>query len=200
MIRIYDLKEISVAEVLRRENDDFGNVDEVVRNIILEVKNRGDKALKDYSLRFDGVELSDIEVGASDIDAAYNSLDRALIDVFLDARKNIVAFHKNQLRTGFEYCPKKGILLGQKITPIERVGIYVPGGTAGYPSTVFMNALPARIAGVKEIIMVTPPAKDGTIRKEILAAAKIAGVDRVFMAGGAQAIAALAFGTESIPK
>ncbi|MBO5859263.1 MAG: histidinol dehydrogenase, partial [Clostridia bacterium] len=155
---------------------------------------------KEYSLKFDKAEIKNLRVTAEEIEEAYASEDPALIETLEIAKMNIWNFHEKQLRKGFEIKGENGIVSGQKITPIEKVGIYVPGGTASYPSTVLMNAIPAKIAGVSEIIMVTPPDKDGNIPSAILCAAKIAGVDTIIKTGGAQAVAALAYGTESVPK
>ena len=141
-----------------------------------------------------------MEVTKAEIDAAYDSADKEFIEVLEEAAENIRAFHSKQVREGFSLSKRDGVIIGQKITPIERVGLYVPGGTAAYPATVLMDSIPAKIAGCAEIVMVTPPAKDGGVNPNILAAAKVAGVDRIFKVGGAQAVAALAYGTESIPK
>lgn len=170
------------------------DVSVVVSEIIENVKQNGDKALLEYTHKFDKVKLSSLEIDKSELFEAYK---RSPISKQLEcAAKNIKDYHKNQLRKGFELKKENGTVIGQKIRPLSRVGIYVPGGTAAYPSSVLMNAIPAKVAGVEEIIMVTPPQKND----DILAAAYIAGVDRVFCVGGAQAVAALAYGTESIPK
>ena len=176
------------------------NVEAPVAEILKQVRTGGDAALLNLEERFDGVRLDGLSVTREEIEDAWNSVGAAFPKVLTDSAANISAFHRKQVRNNFIITGENGAVLGQRITPIERAGIYVPGGTAAYPSSVLMNALPAKIAGVKEIIMVTPPGKDGKIAPAILAAAKVAGVDRVFKIGGAQAVAALAFGTESVPK
>jgi len=189
-----------VQMLLQRENDDTQNVDSLVATILAEVKQQGDCALREYTKCFDKAEISVLEVSQSEIDAARKETDEEFIAILQEAKENIWKFHAKQKREGFEIRETKGIVLGQKVTPLEKVGIYVPGGTASYPSTVLMNAIPAKIAGVEEIIMVTPPNSDGSIASDILVAAYLAGVDRIFKVGGAQAVAALAYGTETIHK
>ncbi len=174
-------------------------VENTVKAILAEVKANGDKALKFYTEKFDGVVPESFAVTDEEIANAINEIDKNYIKVLKTSAANIAEFHKNQLKTGFK-IERENYIIGQKVTPVKCAGIYVPGGTAAYPSTVLMNAIPAKIAGVEQIIMVSPPQKDGKIKKEVLAAAKIAGVDKVFKIGGAQAIAALAYGTESVPK
>ena len=198
MIKQYTYKEINIDEIFSRceENNDIADV---VSGIIMAVRQNGDAALREYSQRFDGAALEVMEVTTEEIERAYKALDKEFIAILEEAAEHIRGYHQNQKRTDFTYTPRDGVILGQKITPLDRVGLYVPGGTANYPSTVLMNAIPAKIAGVKEIIMVSP-AKGGKINPDVLVAAKIAGVDRVFKLGGAQAIAALAYGTETIPK
>ena len=200
MIKIINIDNAEKSEILTRDIKLESGVEETVAAIIKNVKENGDAALREYSLKFDGVCPENLRVTKEEIDAAYNGEDKEFIETLELAEKNIRAFHENQLRKGFEINKGDGIIAGQKITPIEKVGIYVPGGTASYPSTVLMNAVPAKIAGVKEIIMVTPPDKQGNIPPAILCAAKIAGVDTIIKTGGAQAVAALAYGTESVPK
>ncbi|MGN0543290.1 MAG: histidinol dehydrogenase [Acutalibacteraceae bacterium] len=200
MIKIINIDNAEKSEILTRDIKLESGVEETVAAIIKNVKENGDAALREYSLKFDGVCPENLRVTKEEIDAAYNGEDKEFIETLEIAEKNIRAFHENQLRKGFEINKGDGIIAGQKITPIEKVGIYVPGGTASYPSTVLMNAVPAKIAGVKEIIMVTPPDKHGNIPPAILCAAKIAGVDTIIKTGGAQAVAALAYGTESVPK
>ena len=178
----------------------IADVSEAVREIIDRVKTQGDKALYDYSVRFDKVTLYSLAVGKEEIEAALSSVDGKFIEILERSAANIREFHKKQLREGFEIKRGEGIVLGQRVTPIERVGLYVPGGTAAYPSTVLMDAIPAKIAGCPKVVMVTPPGKDGRVNPVILAAAKVAGVDEIYKVGGAQAIAALAYGTESVPK
>lgn len=170
-----------------------------VQKIIANVIANGDQALKDYEQQFDGVAIDKFKLDQSTIDAAYDELDPAVKDALLLAKRNITSFHEKEKATGFVDAEQPGVLRGQKLLPLNRVGLYVPGGTAAYPSTLLMSALPAKIAGVNDLIMVTPPQKDG-INPAVLAAAKIAGVDAIYQVGGAQAIAALAYGTASIPQ
>ena len=198
MIKIYKYGEVSNSEIFARENIDAG-VEDVVTDIIYNVRKNGDKALFEYAEKFDKVKLSSLEVTKEEIDEAFNLVDKDFIEIVKEAKENIEAFHKKQVRNSFIISEKEGVITGQKVTPIERVGLYVPGGTAAYPSTVLMDSVPAKIAGCQEIVMVTPPSKDGRVNPAILASAKIAGVDRIFKVGGAQAIGALAYGTESIP-
>ena len=174
-------------------------IEQRVDDIIAAVRSRGDAALTEYARKFDRAELSSLVVTEEEIEAAFAACPASLVRTIEKARDNIEAFHKNQKRTSFTISEKAGVMLGQRITPLKRVGIYVPGGTASYPSTVLMNAIPPHIAGVKEIIMTTPPSADGSIAPAILCAAKIAGVTKIIKAGGAQAVAALAYGTESVP-
>lgn len=178
----------------------MSDVEGAVAAIIAEVVQRKDKALYAYTEKFDGVKLNSLEVTQAEIDAAYENADEKFVEVLEEAAENIREFHAKQIRSGFSIKRANGVIVGQKITPLERVGLYVPGGTAAYPSTVLMDAIPAKLAGCKEIVMTTPPAKDGTVNPDILTAAKVAGVTRIFKVGGAQAVAALAYGTESIPK
>lgn len=199
MIRILDYGETSKEMIFARV-DPVSTVEDIVRDIIAEVRKNGDKALLDYTKKFDKAELSSIEVTKEEIDDAYSSVPAEFIDILHEAASNIIAFHEKQLRNDFVINKRAGVVLGQKITPIENVGIYVPGGTAAYPSTVLMDSIPAKIAGCPNIFMVTPPDKNGNINPNILAAAKVAGIDRIFKIGGAQAIAALAYGTETVPK
>lgn len=198
MIKIYNRNEISIGEILERSEQTI-DVEGIVSDIIKNVRENGDKALVEYCKKFDGAKDDVIEVTADEIEAAFNEVDEELINILCEAKENITAFHSKQVRNSFVINDKEGVIIGQKVIPIEKVGLYVPGGTASYPSSVLMNCVPAKIAGCKEIIMVTP-AKEGKVKPVILAAAKIAGVDRVFKIGGAQAVAALAYGTESVPK
>lgn len=198
MIRIYRANELDNGEIFARTSP-LSTVEEPVKAIIAEVRARGDAALLDFTRRFDKAELSSLAVTKEEIEDATASLDPALLDVLIKAEKRIRRFHEKQLRSGFMINDEKGVVMGQKVLPLEKVGLYVPGGTAAYPSTVLMDAVPARIAGCGTIVMVTPPGRDGRIAPAILAAAKIAGVDRIFKIGGAQAVAALAYGTESVP-
>ncbi len=199
MIKIFK-DDIKLEKILNREIQSFGNLENTVNEIIENVIKNGDKAVLEYSRKFDCPDLKTLEVSKEEIENGYNNTSEELLQILREAKANIELFHKKQLKDGFRIEKENGIILGQKYTPIEKVGIYVPGGTAAYPSTVLMNAIPAKIAGVSQIIMVTPCGKDGKIKNEILAAAKICGVDRIFKCGGAQAIAALAYGTESIPN
>ncbi len=200
MIKIMKIEETSVKDILTRDINLETGVENIVTDIINNVKEKGDEALLDYCERFDGARPEFLEVTKEEIEAAYNSEDKDFLATIEKAYKNIYNFHSHQTRNNFVINKEEGVIIGQKITPIEKVGIYVPGGTARYPSSVLMNAIPAKIAGVSEIVMVTPPDRDGTIPGYILAAAKIAGVDRIFKLGGAQAVAALALGTKSVPK
>lgn len=185
---------------LNREINDYGEYESAVKDIIAAVRTGGDKALYEFAEKFDGVSLDSLEVPAQELATAADRVSPEYAAMLRRAAENIRQFHAMQLREGFTLRRADGTVLGQRISPVERAGIYVPGGTASYPSTVLMNAVPAAVAGVKEIIMVTPPDKTGGIKKEVLAAAAIAGVTRVFKIGGAGAIAALAFGTESVPR
>lgn len=189
-----------LKEVEARNSETDKKISEIVAEIAETVKNGGDKAVKDYTLKFDGKLPEYYEVPRDVINDALSEADQDFVNALLNAQENIADFHKRQVEQGFINPMPNGVILGQRVRGLERVGLYVPGGTAAYPSSVLMNAIPAKIAGVKEIIMVTPPKKDGTPNKDILVAAAICGVDRVFLAGGAQAIAALAYGTEEIPK
>ena len=198
MIKIINYKDIDPSEILERKENVF-NVADAVTEIIKEVRKNGDSALYEYSKKFDKVELSSLEVSAEEIENAFSIVEPEFIEILKEAKENIYAFHSRQVRNSFVISEKNGVVIGQKVIPIEKVGLYVPGGTAAYPSSVLMNAIPAKIAGCEEIVMVTPPAKDGSVNPAILAAAKVAGVDRIFKVGGAQAVAALAYGTESVP-
>ena len=199
MIRIMKLKEIAPEEIFARSNPQV-DVSAVVREILATVRAQGDKALYDYCEEFDHVALPSLEVNQAEKDEAMQAVDPAFLEILRMAAENIRAFHRQQVRTSFILTDRPGVVMGQKIMPIEKVGLYVPGGTAAYPSTVLMDAIPAKIAGCREIVIVTPPGKDGKVPAAILAAAQIAGVDRVFKVGGAQAVAALAYGTETLPK
>ena len=199
MIRILKYGEVSNQEIFARAEPTV-NVSEIVSGIIQEVRCRGDAALLEYTRKFDKAELSSLQVTEEEFQEALSSFDPKLKQVLQRAAANISKFHSRQKRNSFILSDEEGIVMGQKVIPIDRAGLYVPGGTAAYPSTVLMDALPAKIAGVKEVVMVTPPNAQGKINPAILAAARIAGVDKIFKVGGAQAIAALAYGTESIPK
>ena len=198
MIKIYKRKEISTEQILERGEQTL-DVEGIVSEIIKNVRANGDKSLVEYSKKFDGATDDVIEVTEAEIDAAMEQVDGELIEIIKQAKENITAFHSRQVRNSFLINGEDGVIIGQKVIPIEKVGLYVPGGTAAYPSSVLMNCVPAKIAGCSEIIMVTP-AKAGAVKPAILAAARIAGVDRIFKIGGAQAVAALAYGTESVPK
>ncbi|MDD6278183.1 MAG: histidinol dehydrogenase [Ruminococcus sp.] len=189
-----------LSELKKRSGETNKKVAETVTAIIDDVRENGDEAVKKYTLKFDGSLPQYYEVPRDVINDALNEADENFVNALLDAMENIADFHNRQREQGFINPKENGVILGQRIRGLERVGLYVPGGTAAYPSSVLMNAIPAKIAGVKEIVMVTPPLKDGTPNKDILVAAAICGVDRVFLSGGAQAIAALAYGTEEIPK
>ena len=198
MIKIFTENE--VEEIFKRNESLSDKFDETVKQIIEDVKERKDKALLDFAVKFDKVRLDSLEVSEKEIEEAESKIDPLVKEAINEAASNIAEFHKRQLDDGFMMEKEDGIVLGQKVVPLEKVGIYVPGGTACYPSTVLMNAIPAKIAGVKNIIMTTPPKQDGTILPEVLYAAKVAGVNKIFKTGGAGAIAALAYGTESIPS
>jgi len=189
---------LSIVRQYTQQTTDM-EIERRVYDIIENVRANGDAALREYSEKFDGVKLDDFKVDQSIIDAAWDNLPEDLKHALLVAKKNITEFHSREIEQGFVDMDTPGITRGQKVTPLARVGLYVPGGTAAYPSTIMMTALPAKIAGVKEIIMVTPPQKDD-INPAVLGAAKLAGVDAVYQVGGAQGVAALAYGTEQIPK
>ena len=199
MIQLLQYGEVDNSEIFSRVTPSF-NVEEIVADIIYNVRKDKDKALKAYCEKFDGAVLSELAVSAAEIDEAMQSVDARFIEVLERAKENITVFHQKQKRNSFIINEQDGIVMGQKVVPVDRAGLYVPGGTAAYPSTVLMDSIPAKIAGCKEVVMVTPPDKNGKVNPVILAAAKIAGVDKIFKLGGAQAIAALAYGTESVPK
>ncbi len=200
MIKITMVNEVSIDEILSRAKADYTAYENTVKEIIAEVKAKGDNALYGFAEKFDKVKLSSLKVTEEEIDKAFAEADDKLIATIERAKNNIEEYHGRQVRTGFEYKTKDGAVLGQKIIPVESACVYVPGGTAAYPSTVLMNIIPARLAGVEKIYMTTPPSKDGGINKNILIAAKLAGVTEIYKIGGAQAIAAFAYGTESVPK
>lgn len=199
MIKILKYSDVSDNEILARGSAAY-DVSGAVADIIKNVRDNGDKALFEYSAKFDGAALDTLEVSDDEIDEAFANVESRFIDILNKAAENIRAFHNRQVRNSFIINETKGVVMGQKIIPIEKVGLYVPGGKAAYPSTVLMDSIPAKIAGCKEIVITTPPGKNGKVDPVILAAAKIAGVDRIFKVGGAQAIAALAYGTQTIPK
>ncbi len=199
MIKIMKYSEVKNDEIFARVAPSV-NVTDIVAEIIENVKKNGDKALFEYCKKFDKAELTSLLVTEEEIAEAMNLVEPKFIEILKKAAKNIRKFHEKQVRNSFIINDEDGIVIGQKIIPVDRAGLYVPGGTAAYPSTVLMDSIPAKIAGCKEVVIVTPPSADGKINPVILAAAKIAGVDKIFKVGGAQAIAALAFGTESVPK
>jgi len=199
MIKIMKYGQVPNSEIFARVSPSI-NVEAIVADIITNVRAKGDRAVLEYNFKFDKAELTSLLVSQEEIDEAFASVEPEFLSILRQAAENIRAFHSKQVRNSFVIADKPGIVLGQKVTPIEKVGVYVPGGTAAYPSTVLMDTIPAKIAGCETIVMVTPPGADGRINPVILAAAKIAGVDMIFKVGGAQAVAALAYGTESIPK
>ena len=199
MIKILDYNAIDNREIIASPKP-INDVSGIVKDIIETVRSQGDKALFAYAEKFDKVKLSALRVSKEEIAEGVAKVDADFLRILEASAKNIREFHKMQLRDGFEIKRGEGVVLGQRVTPIERVGLYVPGGTAAYPSTVLMDAIPAKIAGCPKVVMVTPPGKDGSVSPVILAAAKVAGVDEIYKVGGAQAVAALAYGTQSIPK
>ncbi len=199
MIRLFKFSEMKPEDVFART--DIGKkVDAAVSEIIREVRAHGDAALYAYTEAFDRVKLESLVVTPEEIEEARSLVEPEFLAILERSAANIRLFHEKQVRTGFILNEGEGTVLGQKITPVDRAGLYVPGGTAAYPSTVLMDAIPAKIAGVRDVVMTTPPGRDGKINPAILAAASVAGVDRIFKIGGAQAIAALAYGTETVPR
>ena len=199
MIKLYNFDELRPEEILNRDIRAEKNVEDVVDGIIAEVRARGDEALKEYALKFDGAKIDDLQVTQAEINEAFANMDPYFLETLREAAANIESFHRQQVHKNFVINEKPGIVLGQKYTPIEKAGVYVPGGTAAYPSTVLMDVIPAKVAGVSEIVMTTPAGKDGRVNPVILAAAATAGVTKIFKTGGAQAVAALAYGTQTIP-
>lgn len=199
MIKILKYGEVANADIFARVVPEV-NVADIVADIIKNVKEKGDKALYEYTEKFDKASLSSLKVTKEEIDEALASVDEKFVDILKKAAANIRKFHEKQVRNSFIINDENGIVTGQKVIPVDRAGLYVPGGTAAYPSTVLMDSIPAKIAGCKEVVMVTPPMQNGKVNPVILAAAAIAGVDTIIKVGGAQAIAALAYGTESVPK
>ena len=199
MIKILKYGEVANADIFARTVPKV-DVEAIVTDIIENVKQNGDKALFEYSKKFDKAELDSLAVSDEEIGEAMSATSPELVEIMKKAAANIRRFHEKQVRNSFIINDEDGVVMGQKIIPVDRAGLYVPGGTAAYPSTVLMDSIPAKIAGVGEVVIVTPPMKNGKVNPVILAAAKIAGVDKIFKVGGAQAIAALAYGTESIPK
>lgn len=198
MIKIYNYGEVLSDEIFARAKSSM-DVSSLVSDIIANVRKNDDSALFEYCEKFDRARLEQLEVSSQEIEEAFSSVEPEFVRILKKAAENIRNFHSKQVRNSF-ILDEDGVVMGQKVIPIEKVGLYVPGGTAAYPSTVLMDSIPAKIAGCKEIVMVTPPNKEGKVAPVILAAAKIAGVDRIFKVGGAQAVAALAYGTKSIPR
>lgn len=199
MIKILKFGEVSPEDIFARVVPEM-DVSAIVSDIIADVRKNGDSALFKYTEKFDGAKLDNLLVSREEIDKAVKNTPPQFLEILKKTAENIRKFHSKQVRNGFSITEADDVVIGQKITPVDRAGLYVPGGTAAYPSTVLMDSIPAKIAGVPEIVMVTPPSADGKINPVILAAAEIAGVDKIFKVGGAQAIAALAYGTESVPK
>ena len=199
MIRILKYSEVKKEELFARKNIS-SDIESTVREIIENVKANGDKALFEYTKKFDKAELSSFLVTDGEIKEALNKVEPEFLEILKKAASNIRKFHEKQKRASFIINDESGVITGQKIIPMDRVGMYVPGGSAAYPSTVLMDSIPAKIAGCPEVVTVTPPGPDGKVNPFILAAASVAGIDKIFKVGGAQAIAALAYGTESIPK
>lgn len=199
MIKILEYGEVANEDIFARVVPTV-NVEAIVADIIENVKKNGDKALFEYTEKFDKAVLSSLLVSEEEIEEAVSAVEPEFLEILSKAARNIRKFHEKQVRNSFIINDENGIVIGQKVIPVDRAGLYVPGGTAAYPSTVLMDSIPAKIAGVKEVVIVTPPGKDGKVNPVILAAAKIAGVDKIFKVGGAQAVAALAYGTESVPK
>ncbi len=198
MLPILDCKKVSKNEIFIRDPR-TADVSDAVSEILRNVRAHGDAALRMYTEKFDGVQLTDLEVTKAELEAGAAQVEPEFLRILEEAAENIRAFHERQVRGSFLISKKNGVVMGQKVMPIARVGLYVPGGTAAYPSTVLMDSIPAKIAGCETLVMTTPPGRDGRVNPAILAAAKTAGVDRIFKIGGAQAVAALAYGTESIP-
>ncbi|MBE5956566.1 MAG: histidinol dehydrogenase [Lachnospiraceae bacterium] len=191
-----------LSDLLKRSPNQYGNYEEAVNKILADVKENGDEALFAYTKKFDGAELAKdtVEVTQEEIDRAYEQVDAGLLSIIRKSMENIRIYHEKQRQYSWFDTTETGTMLGQKVTPLSSVGVYVPGGKAAYPSSVLMNIIPAKVAGVKNICMVTPPGKDGSVTSTTLVAAKEAGADHIYKIGGAQAVAALAYGTESIPK
>ena len=204
MLKEFNLKKedwsILLKELKEREEEVNGDITKSVSEILDNVRVNGDKALKEYTKKFDKVDLNELQVSNEEIEKCFASVEEEFINNLKEAKENIEYYHKAQKSRGFILNKTNGVFLGQRVLPLEKVGVYVPGGTAAYPSSVLMNVIPAKVAGVSEIIMTTPPSKDGGINPYIAVAAKIAGVDKIYKVGGAQAIGALAYGTETIAK
>lgn len=199
MIPIIEDKSQQISELTKTNTAGTSDYAAVVQEILDNVKEYGDAALIDYTAQFDGAEIAAIRVSEEEITAGMAKVDPAFLQVLQRAKANISEFHEKQVTQGF-MLTRNGAVMGQRVLPLAKVGVYVPGGTAAYPSTVLMNVIPAKIAGVQKIVLVTPPLQDGSVNPAILAAAKVAGVDEIYRIGGAQAVAALAYGTESVPQ
>jgi histidinol dehydrogenase len=199
VIRILNYSELKAEEIFARTSP-TESVSDTVAEIIARVREAGDAALYEYGEKFDGVRLTSLAVTPKEMEEALTLVEDEFLAILKKAAVNIRRFHEKQVRNSFILNEENGVVIGQKIIPVDRAGLYVPGGTAAYPSTVLMDAIPAKIAGCREVVMVTPPGKDGRVNPVILAAAHVAGIDRIFKVGGAQAVAALAYGTQSIPK
>ena len=199
MIRIMRVGEVKNEDIFARTEPEV-HVEEIVADILKNVRERGDEALLEYTRKFDRAELTGLTVTPEEMQEALDQVEDEFLQILREAAGNIRRFHEKQKRTSFILNEEKGVVMGQKVIPIDRAGLYVPGGTAAYPSTVLMDAIPAKIAGCREVVMVTPPGKDGKVNPAILAAASVAGIDRIFKVGGAQAIGALAYGTKSVPR
>lgn len=199
MIRILKYGEVANSDIFARAVPEV-NVEDIVAEIIRDVRQNGDEALYRYCEKFDGAKLDSLQVSAAEIEEAFASVDDDFVRILRRAADNIRRFHEKQVRNSFILNDESGVVMGQKVIPVDRAGLYVPGGTAAYPSTVLMDAIPAKIAGCPEVVMVTPPGRDGKVNPVILAAAAVAGVDKIFKLGGAQAVAALAYGTQSVPR
>lgn len=200
MIDIIELDNKSIKEIVKclKKRNNTADVRRNVEDIIEDIKENGNKALREYTLKFDKADLKDFLVSEEEINNAYNKCDKSILEILEESKNNITKYHEKQKKTGYLYQKELGIYMGQRIIPVESTGVYVPGGKAAYPSSVLMNVIPAKVAGVKEIIIATPPNSDGEVNQNILVASKICGVNKVYKIGGAQAIATLAFGTESI--
>lgn len=204
MLRTVKLSDVNIKTIAndlnQRGSQSDLNVEVIVSDILKEVRETGDLALREYTNKFDKVDLVNFEVSEKEINEAFESVEKSFIEAIIKAKENIIEYHSKQKKEGYVITREDGTILGQRIMPLSKVGVYVPGGTAAYPSSVLMNVIPAKVAGVDEIIMITPPSKDGGINPYIAATAKVAGVNKIFKVGGAQGIAALAYGTKSVPK
>ncbi len=200
MMDIIELNNKSISDTISiiKKRSNTLNIRKSVEDIIGNVKDFGDKALREYTLNFDKVYIETFKVEEEEINKAYNKVDVEFIEVLKESIENIKEYHERQKKTGYIYNKELGVYMGQRLIPVDTVAIYVPGGKAAYPSSVLMNAIPAKVAGVKEIVLVTPPDKNGFINNKILVAAKLCGINKIYKLGGAQAIAAMAYGTESI--